>query len=68
MAGILKGGGGTDFRKVFEYIEEKSIELDCLVYFTDAEGSFPEEEPPYPVIWIVQSRAGVPWGRRIQYD
>jgi predicted metal-dependent peptidase len=46
-----KGGGGTDFRPVFQWIEEQGIEPACLVMMTDCMGSYPDEAPPYPVIW-----------------
>ncbi|MFX0065703.1 MAG: VWA-like domain-containing protein [Candidatus Hermodarchaeota archaeon] len=63
----LRGKGGTDFRPIFDYIEEEQFMPDCLVYFTDAYGTFPEMEPTYPVIWVVSSRKRVPWGTRIQF-
>lgn len=48
----VKGGGGTDFRPVFERIEEEfDGQIDCLVYLTDGYGSFPQDKPNYPVIW-----------------
>lgn len=46
------GGGGTDFRPVFEHVSNLSEPVKCLIYLTDLEGSFPEEVPPYPVIWV----------------
>jgi predicted metal-dependent peptidase len=45
------GGGGTDFRPVFQWVEEQGIEPSGLVYLTDMYGSYPEEAPPYPVLW-----------------
>jgi predicted metal-dependent peptidase len=47
----LKGGGGTSFIPVFEWIAEEGIEPDALVYLTDGLGAFPHEAPSYPVIW-----------------
>jgi len=64
----LQGGGGTSFRPVFDWIERQDRRPDLLVYFTDAQGEFPEREPPYPVIWLVKGRAPVPWGQRIQLN
>lgn len=45
------GGGGTDFRPAFKWVENEGHEPACLIYFTDMYGPFPEEEPGYPVIW-----------------
>jgi predicted metal-dependent peptidase len=61
----LAGGGGTRFTPVFEWIEEGGLRPDALVYFTDALGEFPDREPPYPVLWLVQGNAPVPFGARI---
>jgi predicted metal-dependent peptidase len=64
----LKGGGGTSFVPVFQWVGREGIQPDLLVYFTDAEGEFPKQEPPYPVIWLVKGRSKVPWGQRIQLN
>jgi len=64
----FQGGGGTDFRPVFEWVERQGRTPDLLLYFTDAEGDFPGSEPPYPVIWLVKGKAPVPWGQRIQLN
>ena len=64
----ITGGGGTSFRPVFEWLEREGKRPDLLVYFTDAEGEFPQREPPFPVIWLVKGKARVPWGQRIQLN
>ena len=61
----LAGGGGTDFRPVFDWVEREGRRPDALVYFTDAQGTFPARVPDYPVLWLVKGRAPVPWGRRV---
>jgi len=62
------GGGGTDFRPVFSWLEREQRRPDLLVYFTDAQGQFPAQEPAVPVIWLVKGRGQVPWGQRIQLN
>jgi len=64
----IRGGGGTSFRPPFEWIEAAGCNPDLLVYFTDAEGGFPDREPRFPVIWLVKGRGAVPWGQRIQLN
>lgn len=64
----LKGGGGTSFIPVFQWIDQADQQPNLLVYFTDAEGVFPPQPPPYPVIWLVKGRSPVPWGQRIQLN
>ena len=47
-----RGGGGTRFKPVFDYIEAEMPEAVGLVYFTDLEGNTSEcNEPHCPVIW-----------------
>jgi len=64
----IHGGGGTDFQPVFEWLEQQGSRPELLVYFTDAQGRFPEYEPNYPVIWLVKGKESVPWGQRIQLN
>ena len=64
----IKGGGGTDFRPVFDWIDTAGGVPDLLLYFTDAKGAFPEREPSYPVLWLVKGKEKVPWGQRIQLN
>ncbi len=61
---VLKGRGGTSFIPVFDKIRDEGIRPSCLVYLTDTYGSFPDEQPEYPVLWIINNTEGkVPWGR-----
>ncbi len=64
----VSGGGGTDFRPVFDWIERQDMRPGALVYFTDAEGRFPDHEPPYPTVWLVKGGQSVPFGARIQLN
>jgi predicted metal-dependent peptidase len=64
----ITGGGGTDFRPVFEWADTLDKAPDLLIYFTDAEGRSPGAAPYYPVIWLVKGKHPVPWGQRIQLN
>ncbi len=64
----VEGGGGTDFRPVFDWVEKENRGPNLLVYFTDAEGDFPKLAPNYPVIWLVKGKGSVPWGERVQLN
>ncbi len=60
----LKGGGGTDYRPVFEYIDANLPMSSMLLYFTDGEGIFPRIPPPYEVLWALsQNKNKIPFGR-----
>jgi predicted metal-dependent peptidase len=63
-----KGGGGTDFSKVFLYVEEQGIEPVCLVYLTDLWCDSFGETPEYPVLWVATSdrEVDVPFGEIIR--
>jgi predicted metal-dependent peptidase len=59
----LVGGGGTDFRPVFDWIAKQGVTPDALVYLTDGLGSFPQHHPNYPVIWgNILPQAKYPFG------
>jgi predicted metal-dependent peptidase len=65
----MKGRGCTEFKPVFDYIEEEGINPTCLVYFSDLEGSFNFDEPRYPVMWIntnySNSKLEAPFGENV---
>ncbi len=62
----MKGRGGTDFRPVFEYLEENGDNRP-LIYFTDLYGRFPEHEPVFPVLWVVVGNGTeVPFGNIVK--
>lgn len=62
------GGGGTDFRPAFDYINKQGYIPSCLIYFTDLYGTFPKEEPEYPVMWLTKTRnKDVPFGKVVEF-
>ncbi|MDF2534118.1 MAG: hypothetical protein K0R18_275 [Bacillales bacterium] len=56
------GGGGTDFRPVFDWVEENTEDCAGVVYLTDGYGTFPAKPPHYPVLWVLTTDYEVPWG------
>lgn len=62
----LKGGGGTDFRVAFRFVEESFDDVKLLLYFTDLEGIFPQERPNYEVKWVTQKSKYIPFGSIIE--
>ena len=53
----LFGFGGTDFRPVFNYVDEliknkEFTNLKGLIYFTDGFGDFPASKPAYDVAFV----------------
>lgn len=53
----IKGGGNTDFRPAFSYVnrlaEEGQFNCLCgLLYFTDGKGIYPKKKPDYPTAFL----------------
>ena len=53
----IRGLGGTDFRPVFEYVEQlrkdkEFTNLKGLIYFTDGFGAFPAKKPDYDTAFV----------------
>ena len=53
----IRGLGGTDFRPVFEYVNQLQAEkeftnLKGLIYFTDGYGDFPSQKPTYDTAFV----------------
>lgn len=49
------GGGGTDFRPFFDYLD-RHIEphaITLAIYLTDGYGNFPPRAPSLPTLWVV---------------
>ncbi len=73
--GKLTGFGSTDFRPVFEYVDEliragEFEDLKGLLYFTDGYGIYPEWMPSYEVAFVFlkeddNAPAVPPWAIRI---
>lgn len=61
-----KGGGGTDFEPPFVWLKEQGIEPKCLIYLTDLCCRSYPEPPPYPVLWVTDSRREAPFGETLR--
>ena len=53
----IHGLGGTDFRPVFQYVEQlrqnrEFTNLKGLIYFTDGYGAFPAKKPDYDTAFV----------------
>jgi predicted metal-dependent peptidase len=58
----IEGGGATDFRPVFEFIDSELEDTKLLLYFSDLDGTFPSKIPSYAVKWIAPKKLEVPFG------
>ena len=63
---VIRGLGGTDFRPVFDKVNELIAEkefsnLKGLIYFTDGYGTFPSRKPPYETAFVfIDDDYGIP--------
>jgi len=62
------GGGGTDFRPCFDWLEEQGIIPQTLVFLTDLCGRFPRETPFYPVVWASTESRKAPFGQVVPME
>lgn len=51
----FEGCGGTDFIPVFKRLDEyrKKEEIECLIYYSDGEGYFPDKPADFPVTFVL---------------
>ena len=66
-----QGGGGTDFRPVFEALPNLEEPPVCILYLTDLRGTFPLQAPELPVLWVTTQRdanRAVPFGEIVMVD
>lgn len=75
QAFTLTGGGGTDFRPAFSYVDEllsKGVfqHLKGLLYFTDGKGIYPKKRPVYDTAFVFMEQQEPPfvppWAMKIQ--
>ena len=73
----LAGGGNTDFRPAFEYVNRLVADgsmknLKGLLYFTDGLGIYPTKRPPYDTAFVFSREYDKtklpPWAMGIRYD
>ena len=61
-----RGGGGTDFRPVFDWVSENNIAPVCFIYLTDLCCHSYPETPEYPVLWVTDSSRTAPFGETVR--
>jgi predicted metal-dependent peptidase len=63
-----KGGGGTAFQPVFDYIEKQQMNPLCVVWYTDLECYDSPKEPEYPVLWLTPEwvQRSAPFGETVR--
>ena len=62
-----RGGGGTAFRPVFDWVARSDIQPVCAIYLTDLDGDDFGPAPDYPVLWVSTWKTGAPFGEVIPH-
>ena len=69
---IMEGGGGTNFRCIYEFIKNnvRDIEFKAIVVLTDGWGEFPYiwETMDIPTIWVMTEKVKPPFGKLVKYN
>ncbi len=69
---IMEGGGGTDFKCIYEFIKNnvRDIEFKAVVVLTDGWGDFPYiwETMYIPTIWVITEKVKPPFGKLVMYN
>jgi predicted metal-dependent peptidase len=62
------GGGGTNYKPGFAYIEDQHFRPDIVLYFTDGLCAHFPEKPNYTVVWVQTSEEyfNPPFGSQVQ--
>ena len=61
----IKGGGGTNFEIVFDYIQDNISAVDLFLYFTDGDGKMPKDIYDFTTTWVLSKENEVPFGNKI---
>jgi predicted metal-dependent peptidase len=64
----MMGRGGTAYQPVFDYVKDKKIACDGLIYFGDGDCfDMPSKPNDYPVMWAIEEgrKPPVNWGKHI---
>lgn len=61
------GGGGTDFRPVFEFADTLPEAPDCIIYLTDLYGPMPDSSL-YPTMWVTTESEQANFGEVIKIE
>ena len=62
------GGGGTAFKPVFDYVVEKNLKPECLVYLSDLYGDHHFTPPDFPTLWCCTTNETASFGDTIRIE
>ena len=63
-----KGGGGTSFKPVFDWVDHNAIDPECVVYLTDGYGDQSEFTTNHETVWLTTGTEAFDWGHVIKFE
>ena len=60
-------GGGTAFKPAFDYITNRDLDPDVVIYLTDGHASTNFPQPSYDVVWLTTGSTNFAWGTIIEF-
>jgi predicted metal-dependent peptidase len=60
----VKGGGGTDLTRIFDWVQSERIAPQAAIVFTDGYTPY-GQSPTYPVMWAMSTDVVAPFGTTI---
>jgi predicted metal-dependent peptidase len=63
-----KGGGGTSFKPVFDWIDKNNIDPECVVYLTDGYGDQTSFTTTHETVWLTTGTTSFDWGTVIKFE
>ena len=63
-----RGGGGTLFDPVFDYIDGHGLDPEIVVYLTDGYGNQHDFTSKHETVWLTTGTTNFPWGTVIEFD
>ena len=63
-----RGGGGTLFDPVFDYIDGHGLDPEVVVYLTDGYGNQHDFTSKHETVWLTTGTSKFPWGTVIEFD
>jgi predicted metal-dependent peptidase len=64
-----RGGGGTSFKPVFEWVDDYGEDVECIVYLTDGYGDQNYIDPPcVDTVWLTTNSTDFNWGTVVKFE
>ena len=63
-----KGGGGTSFKPVFDWVDNYDADIECVIYLTDGYGDQDSITTDHETVWLTTAFESFPFGTVIKFE